>query len=513
MLGLSLSAIAQVHISGMVHLVTVGIAVIAGRMWRAPRMLLTAVVTFAATFAPYLLTAVVPGLSRVWASRPAGESVSGWLIGSGPPIDWERIKPFFHLLTQRGYQSYATQGGRVLDTTQGFFVLIDVLMLLAFALGILSALQRIVQRREPGRVAYLLLLVWVALPLLFLAPPIKSGSFVMVYPFYYLVTLPGPFILIALGLEAVAAKVHSVIARLWPAAVPASAVGGITYAIVSQIVSTQLVAAAVFFTVLHEYWLKADYGLPLSHTLAVVRLTLQQAGTEPIWVGGHGDAANVLYRVLQRRRVDARFFEDRNLLPALPDAGSIWYLTTDETAWATHFLLDHFALYEQGRYRIPGEGWTARLFKLQADELLAAAALPAEPGPLGRILDLAEVQATDVPGVAQTGGAIEVKVQWRFLREPDRPYITRLFLRDTHGEAGFIHEEVAYPAKYWRTGDSAALIFLNRFWVPIPWDIQPGEYNLTLNLEPLSDGQPMGEPVVLGQLRIEIGTQGRAPLH
>lgn len=140
MLGLSLSAIAQVHLSGMVHLVTAGVAVIAGRMWRAPRMLLAIAVTFAATFAPYLLTAVVPGLSRVLASRPTSEGASGWLIGSGPPIDWERIKPFFYLLTHRGYQSYATQGGRVLDTTQGFFVLIDVLVLLAFALGILIAL-------------------------------------------------------------------------------------------------------------------------------------------------------------------------------------------------------------------------------------------------------------------------------------------------------------------------------------------------------------------------------------
>ncbi len=52
-LGLSLSALAQVHLSGMVHLVTAGAAVIVGRMWHAPRMLLTAVVTFAATFAPY----------------------------------------------------------------------------------------------------------------------------------------------------------------------------------------------------------------------------------------------------------------------------------------------------------------------------------------------------------------------------------------------------------------------------------------------------------------------------
>lgn len=351
------------------------------------------------------------------------------------------------------------------------------------------------------------------MPLVFLAPPIKSGSFVRVYPFYYLVTLPGPFILVALGLEVAAAEIHSIVARLWPAAVPASAIGDITYAIVSLIVGTQLIAATVFFAVLHEYWLKADYGLPLGHTLAVVRLTLQQAGAEPVWVGGHGDAANVIYRVLQRRRVDARFFEDRNLLPVLPDAGSVWYLTTDDTAWATRFLLDHFAPYEQSHYRIPGEGWTARLFKLQADELLAAAALPAGRGPLGRLLDLAEVQSADMPGIAQTGGAIQVKIQWRFLREPDRPYITRLFLRDTHGEDRFIHEEVAYPAKYWRTGDSAALVFLNRFWVPIPLDIQPGDYNLTLNLESLSDRQPIGEPVVLGRLRIEVGTHSHAPLH
>jgi 4-amino-4-deoxy-L-arabinose transferase-like glycosyltransferase len=193
MLGLSLSAMAQVHLSGMVHLVTAGVAALAGRMWRAPRMLLAAGVTFAATFAPYLLTTVVPGLLRVLASLPTSEEAASlWGV-----VDWERTKLFFYLLTNRGYQSYASQGGRLLDTTQGFFALIDGLVLLAFAWGALVALRRALHRGAPERMVYLLLLAWVALPMVFLAPPIKAEDFMAVFPFYYLVALPAPFILVA----------------------------------------------------------------------------------------------------------------------------------------------------------------------------------------------------------------------------------------------------------------------------------------------------------------------------
>jgi len=501
-LGISLSAVAQVHLSGIVHLATAGVAVVAGRMWRAPRMLLTAVVTFAATFAPYLLTTVVPGLSRVLASLSASQDSSGrgGLTGSGPlvVVDWGRIQPFFYLLTNRGYQSYASQSGRILDTTRGFFVLIDALVLLALVLGTLVALRRAAQQREPGRAAYVLLLIWVALPILLLAPPIKAGYVETVFPYYYLATLPGLFILTAIGLETGAAAIHSAVARLWLAAPSALTVGGITYALSGLILGTQLVAAVVFFTVLHEYWLKADYGLPLGHTLALARLVLQQAGTGQVLVGGHGDAAKVIYRVLQRRGIEARFFEDRNLLPAVPGAGPVWYLTTDDTAWATRFLSDHFTFYEQSHYTVAGDEWTARLFRLEADELLAAADLPAGREPLGRILDLAEVQSAELSGSTQAGGAIQVRVQWRFLREPDQPYMTRLFLRDAEGRSRFIHEEVTYPAAYWHTDDSAVLLFLNQFWVPIPPDTQPGNYDLTLGLVSIADWQPAGRAVVLG---------------
>jgi 4-amino-4-deoxy-L-arabinose transferase-like glycosyltransferase len=287
MLGLSLSAVAQVHLSGMVHLVTAGVAALAGRMWRAPRMLLAAGVTFAATFAPYLLTTVVPGLLRVLASLPTSEEAASlWGV-----VDWERTKLFFYLLTNRGYQSYASQGGRLLDTTQGFFALIDGLVLLAFAWGALVALRRALHRGAPERMVYLLLLAWVALPMVFLAPPIKAEAFMAVFPFYYLVALPAPFILVAFG--------------------------------------------------------------------------------------------------------------------------------------------------------------------------------------------------------------------WRFLREPDQPYMTRLFLRDMDGRSQFIHEEVAYPAAYWHKGDSATLVFLNRFWVPIPPETPPGEYELTLGLVSIADWQPAGEAVVLGRLQVE----------
>lgn len=501
-LGISLSAVAQVHLSGIVHLVTVGVAVLAGRMWRAPRMLLAAVVTFTATFAPYLLTTVVPSLSRVLASLPASDGT----VSSRVVVDWERIKPFFYLLTSRGYQSYASQGGRLLDTTQGVFLLIDAVVLFAFALGVLVALRRVLRWREPGRVAYLLMLIWVVVPVAFLLPQVKAGAFGIVYPLYYLVTLPGLFIPVALGLEAGAVALRSVIARVRPRAMSISTTGGIIYALVGLITSTQLVAAAVFFTVLQEYWSEADYELPLEHTLSLARLVLRQAGTEPIFVGGHDNSAKVIYQALQRRRTDVRFFEDRNLLPALSGPSSAaWYLTTDDTAWAARFLSDRLASYEQSHYRIPGEGRTARLFRLEASKLLAAAGLPAEREPLGHILDLAEVQSAEAPGVVQAGGAIQVKVRWQFLREPDQPYMTRLFLRDVEGRSKFIHEELAYPAGYLYEGDSASLVFLNCFWVPILLDTQPGDYELTLGLVSIADWQPIGEAIVLGQLRVKGG--------
>ncbi len=81
--------------------------------------------------------------------------------------------------------------------------------------------------------------------------------------------------------------------------------------------------------------------------------------------------------------------------------------------------------------------------------------------------------------------------------------MTRLFLRRPDGVARFVHEEVAYPAAYWRSGDSIVLGFLNSFTVPLPQDLAPDTYEVILRLVSIVDWRTIGQPVVLGKLRVD----------
>lgn len=503
-LGLSLSSLAQVHLSGMAHLLTALVAVPLARLGRKPLALLVAAISFAATFAPYFVVSVLPGLARVleeWGAESAGpEGTAAMDKAASSPVDWERPRQFFLLLTSRGYQSYASQGGRLLDTTQGVFAVADLAMLVAFLVGLVVAFHRSRREQSEAKLFHALLVLWAALPVLLLTPTVKAGKFLQVYPFYLLVTFPAVLVLVALGLEAIGQWLAALSPRLL--AVPRLAA--------FMVVALHLVAAAVFFAVLHEYWSLADYGLPLGHAMAIVDTTVQRAGTQPVMVGGHGDLPTVLYRSLQHRGVDVRYFEDRNLVPVLEGESSVFYLTTDEDAWATRYLLATFRPQEESVYVVPGSGWTARLFQLGPGQMAAAVESRLPSKDMGRFADLAVVDSALVPSHVRVGTPVEVEVRWQFLREPDQPFMTRLFLVDSDGRSKLLQEEVAYPAAFWRGGDAQRLVFFNRFLVPMPADVLPGRFTIAMRMVSIVDWNPVGKAVPLGTVQVTGRDEGVA---
>lgn len=499
--GLAASALMQVHLSGIAHGYTILAAVAVAGLWRRPRPLLPAAGAFAATFAPYLLAVFVPQLQAVMAQQPTEESPNDRLTLT--LADPDRLRAFHYLLTSRGYQTYANQAGQIVDTTQGVFLVADGVMIAAFALGVAVAAWRAIHRSGLERSIHVLLLAWVISPVLLPGPSAGVRSFQYVNPFHVLVTFPGALVLVAIGTCEAAGYLGR---RRRP-------MGAVPYGAGAAVVALHLIAAGAYFAVQHEYWPLANYGWPLGHTMAVADMTVRQAGGSPVLLAGHDGGPGILYRVLQRRGQDLRFFDDRNLVLMLPRGQEPFYLTTDDDAWAAQYLLATFPQRQMASYTFPGSGLTFRLFRLRSEELEAGVErwLPGED--LGRFADVAQVESARVVGEVRPGGGFEVFLRWRFLREPPEPYMTRLFLVDESGKRLFFHEEVAYPARrrqqeadypapFWRVGDATVLEFFNRFLVPVPPEVPPGTYTVTMRMVSIVDWRDVGKAIPLGQVRV-----------
>lgn len=499
--GLAASALVQVHLSALSHLFTYAVGIWVTRLWRRPIPFLLAVGGLVATAAPYVLGALLPGLLGLVRERTTqGDSSSGLPIVVVSP---ERVGQFLYLLTSRGYQTYANQAGQLMDTTQGFFLVLDMLVWAVFALGTGVVAWRALRGHRPERAVFFLLLIWLASPVLLPGPGASDNGGFIILPHHLPVTLPGALVVLSIGFDVAA----SFLGRLRPG------LGAVAWAVASASAASHLAAAVPFFAVEHEYWPLGDYGTPLAHTLAVAERTVRDAGGATVMLGGHEGGPGVLYRVMQRRGLESRFFEDRNLVLTLPPGREVVYLTTDDDAWSTRYLRENFPSSEEWAYVVPGAGWTYRLFRLMSDELDANLDRWLPRRSIGQFDDLAIVESARVVGEARPGGSFEVYVRWRFLREPEEPYMTRLMVRDSTDRVVFTHEEVAYPARYryreadypapfWRNGDSSVLGFFNRFAVPVPPDVSAGTYNVTMRMLSIIDWEPVGKAVSLGQVRV-----------
>ncbi len=496
--GAAASALLQVHLSALAHLFTYAVGLVAMQLWRRPRILLFAVGGLAVTFGPYLSTTLVPDLVKIVGARLQSEEQADYPVRL-VLLDLDRIRQFLYLLGSRGYQTYAGQGGQIVDTTQGLFAAVDLLLEAAFVVGLGIVLWRAARARGWRRVVHLLLAASVVSPVL-LPSPLLGGEFVYL-PHHLPVVFPMALVIAAIGLDGVGRWLGTLLPALRVA----------PYIVVAGTAALQITAAGVFFRVHHEYWPLGDYGFPLRHTLATADLAIEAAGDRPILIGGID--GGTLYRVLRRRDLDVRLFEDRNLVPSVESATEVVYLTTSDSAWSTQFLQSTFPFRQQAAYVVPGIGWNFRLFRVRTDELNATLDSWLPRGSVGQVSDLAVIEGAKVGETVRPGEGFEVFIRWRFLREPDGPYMTRVFLVDPSGRSLFFHEEVAYPAGYmeresdfplpfWRRGDAPVLTFFNRFLVPVPVETPPGTYSVTLRMVSILDWRSIGRAVPLGQVRV-----------
>ena len=408
--------------------------------------------------------------------------------------DPHRAPQFLYLLTSRGYQTHADQAGEIGHTTQGVFVAADVVMIAAFCLGVAAALRRAIRGAGAERSVHLLLLAWIASPVLLPSPAPRIGGFQQIHPLYFLVTFPGALVLAALGLDQLgrfAGRFRHHLRATGPLAV-------------AGVASLHVVAAGLFFAVQREYWPLADYALPLRQTVALADLARAHAGPSPILVTGHQEIAGVLYRVLQRRGVDVRYVEDRGVMPLL-ERGQAVYVTTDDDAWAARHLRTWLPSAEEAAFVAPGSGWTARLFRVDAGTLAGTLDAGDSLGASGDLAPLAVVESASVPAELSPGTLSEVRVRWRFLSQPDDACLAQLAVLDGAGRAVFSREEVVYPVDIWRPGDYCTLLGVSlyqRFSVQMPEAAPPGEHTVMMQLVSVIGRRPLSEPVRLASVAV-----------
>lgn len=493
--GVSLSALVQVHLSAIAHLYTALIGAVAGQAWRRPAIFLAAVGAFAVSVAPYFATAFLPGVQSLLGGPPDGSSAgAAWAITIA---DSARFQQFLYLLTARGYQTYASQGGSLVDTTRGIFALADALMVGAFVLGVGVAAWRALRGAPDIRGVYLTLIGWVAAPVVLPAPAPGTGFFHHLYPLYFLVALPGALVLVAIGLEQAGTWLGNV--RPGLRALTAVAATGVA--------ALHLVAAGVFFAVLHQFHHGADYLLPLNGTIGLAEMTVARVGVgdQQVAVLGHDEISSVLHRVIQRRGADGRYFDDRDVIPVLEQRRQAFYLTTDENAWVTRHLRTNFAERQEAVYTVPGDGWTARLFRIDTDRLLRS--LDGRAGSRTRVMlaDVAALQSASLVGDAKPGSAIQVQVAWTLLQNIPYTCLVRFIAEDASGQGRIVHETEFQPVSFWGEGDGRRTTFHHRATATIPASAPAGPFTVSMQLIRKFDKQPLAPSAQLGSVLVEPG--------
>ena len=491
--GLALAGLVQVHLSGIAALYVVLLAFVVAPLWQRRATFKTAALIFVAIMAPYALWVATPGIARVAGRFVLGRSA----VPGGMPIviaDWPRIRVALELLTAHGYQVYATQAARLIDTRVGVFLAADAAIVTLFLVGLVMVARRAHRGATRSAAVDWLLLGSVLLPILAPAPAPSLRGFAHIYPVYLVIALPGMLILAAEGFAAV-----------WRAAAAISPVMIVVPAMcLAGILASYAAAAAAFFPVRHEFWPDgADYGAPLRQTVAVADLATRRAGPSPILVGGHEQFADVWHRAILRRGAMATYFDDHRLLPILRGGTSI-YVTSDDRTWATGHLRRHFAPQQIDEVVIPGAHRKARVFRIDGD-MLASTISPMETVgmPIGALVF---IDAAAVPARAQAGTPCSVQVRWRFLQTPTVPHVIRLLIETQPTRFVTVDETLFYPTMAWRPGDGDALSkleFVQRLEGRLPADTAPGPHDVAVTFRELWGGALVGDPVRIGAVEVE----------
>jgi len=492
---LAFAALVQIHLGAIAHLYTAIVAVLLLRLWRHPRAARAGFIVVLAALTPYTVFVVAPRVVRIAAdSLRDPTTVAGWPVSVA---DGARMRAFLELLTSHGYQAYATHAADIVDTRRGVFLLADAVLLAAFVVGAIVVARRAWRSTGGRRHVDLLLLTFVAAPVVFPAPAPRLPTFQHIFPFYLLVTAPALFLLAGEGFVAAARA----LGRVRPALglVPAGAAVGIA--------ALHVVAAGPFFASIGAYWPRADYGLPLAETRRLTDTLVAKAGGAPIVIAGHDEVAEAAYRALQRRGAEVAYVDDRSVLPLLPNAGALYVTTTDD-GWTRRALVERTAAREQERFHAAGRHWTARLFWLDgatAGELLSNRVRGA---PM-RVDDLAVIYAVHVMPAGSS--AVVLDVTWRLERPPRELAVAQIVRASAPPNAVPLSEAAILPTDA-RPEDGLALtrfVYLQRF--PIALASAPGQAPMPIAFRLVTrwGRRPLTSAVTLGILSVPAASRPR----
>lgn len=458
---LAFAVLAQIHLGAIAHVYTVLAAVLLLRLWRYRPAARAGLLVVLLACAPYAVSVVAPRVVRLVADARRGPAaVVGWPVSVA---DGDRARAFLELLTSRGYQAHATHAARILDTGRGVFPVADVLLLVAFGLGVLVVGRRAWRSAGARWHLDLLLLTFVAAPVALPAPRLSAAH--GVFPFYFLVTAPAMFLLVAEGF---------------------------------------VTAAAPFFAVIGEHWPRADYGLPLAELGRFADTLAARARGAPIVIGGHDEVAEAAYRALQRRGAAVSYLDDRSVL-ALPKTGAALYVTTGD-AFTPRALVELAGARAQGDVLTAGRHWAARLFWLDGATGGRFPSSLAGGTPTG-VGDLAIVHGVDVEPV---DGRLDVRVRWELARAPrELPMAQILRAVPPHDE--ILSEQTLLPTDL-RPEDGPALtrlVYVQRF--PIARAPGSGETPVPIAFRLVTrwGRRPLTGPATLGTIVAPVASPAR----
>lgn len=496
----ALATLAQVYIVGLECLATAGVALLLGGRRLRSRWTLVAILVFAALTGPYVAGAVLPRVQSL-----AG--ITG-TSGTPAPFDLTAVRYALDLASEEGYQAFAMQGGSHVDATSGLPALVGIvarlLYLLGIAIGLWSVLRGAGPLRAAPRVVHLLLLVWIAVPILALL-----RHAVPVYPYYLVTTFPAPYVYQALGLQHLwrwAARLGRRYRRSGQAIVLVA--GG-------ALVAVPLALAAVFFSVMGQYWPAAIYGMPwgLSDQLARETMQLQQRyHVARVLVPQSNQELNVLYRLLVQRGAPAEEFDDQRMVVLSAEPGL--YLAIGD-APAQRYLAATFPQEVVQQERLPGAGVMVRWYMLPANA--GGAPLPAETTALNWTVTpddrkLLQLDSVQIPARLVSGTTVTAALTMTPVGKPgtDIPdFSVYLHLIDQNGRAIAGQDQPMLPSGVWHPGDR----IIQWFTLALPASTAPGVLHTALGLYSvgLPDHPVINALTLRDAANHDMGTSGVGP--
>lgn len=443
----ALAIVGQVYIVGLEWLAPAALTVALSARRLLSRWGLAGAAVFGVLTAPYVFGAALARLASL-------QNIGGAQDGRAPVLDLTSLKFAVELASNEGYQSFALQGGSVLDATSGAPGALGIVARALYATGLAIGLWALFRGEgpllRPQRGIFLLMTVAVIVP-----AAVLVRHAVPVYPYYLVASIPVPYVCGALAVD-----------RLWTwagllAGRVAVAARGAVAAALGATVAMDLALAAVFFAVAGTYYPDGNYGMPWRMVDRLARETRALEATRGptrVLVPEHSEDPNVLFRALAQYQTpgvdpsDDTEFDDRRML-VLSGRGGLYVVVG--AGRAQRALAEGVGSRLVASEVLPGEGVVVRWYALPPDA--AAASPPAGATPLEWSLGgVARLDGVALPRRVAPGTPFDATV---YLSVPGRPDPTvpnfSIFahLVRPDGKAVAQRDEPVWETTTWRAGD------------------------------------------------------------